>query len=181
HGADLHEPAHARAFGRVGEQHCRVAVDGLLARGATARPRARGEHGRVGSLENGCDLVDGRVLQIEHGGFGAHRAQVVDVVGVPDDADGLITVRGKPLLEQEGDLSMSTGDDNTHVDETTQRRAAPQVGRWWETGGPTQRRSATCCAARAARSGGARRWAYACWAVSSAGSAPASSAAMSRS
>ena len=40
--------------------------------------------------------------------------EVGDVVGVADEADGAVALLAEPLLEQQGDLAVTSGDDDAH-------------------------------------------------------------------
>ena len=115
HRRDHHVAADLRGLGGIREQDRCVAVDRLLARRSAARARARGEHHRVGSRQMSRDIVDRGVLEIDDHRFGTRCFEVRGVRRVSDEArDRVAALREQPF-EDQGDLAVSTGDDDAHA------------------------------------------------------------------
>ena len=134
---DDDEPRHAGRLGGVGEQDRGIAVDGELALGRAARAGAGGEHRGIRVLQHLAELVDGGVLEVEHDGDRARGVDVGAMVGIADDGDGFVPGLREESFEDEGDLAVTSGDDDAH--RTSQR------------GRPRQRKGST----RPASEGGA--------------------------
>ena len=115
HRGDHHIAADLRGLGGVGEQDRCVAVDRLLARRSAARARTRREHHRVGSSQVCRNVVDRGALEIDDHRFGARCFEVRRVRRVSDEArDRVAALREQPF-EDQGNLAVSTGDDDAHV------------------------------------------------------------------
>ena len=115
HRGDHHIAADLRGLGGIGEQDRCVAVDRLLARRPAARARTRREHHRVGSSEMGRDIVDRGALEIDDHRFGSSCFEVGGVPGVSDEAGDRVAALREQPFEDQGDLAVSTGDDDAHV------------------------------------------------------------------
>ena len=78
-------------------------------------PPSGGEDHRVGAGDDGGDVRGRGLLEVEYDAPGTDLLEVGDVVGVADQADGLVTRLGELPLEPQGDLAVSAGDDDAHV------------------------------------------------------------------
>ena len=115
HRGDHHVAPYAGLLRGVGEQHRGALVDGLLARGAAVRAAAGGEHHGVGALDDVGQRgrrrrARGRARRPRRRsprrrrrGRGCGRCRPASS---PRSASS--------LLEQQGDLSVSSGDDDAH-------------------------------------------------------------------
>ena len=104
----------AGGLGRVGEQDRGVAVDGELALGGAAGAGTGGEHRGIRVLQHLADLVDRGVLEVEHDGGRAGGVDIRPMVGVADDGDGFVPGLREESFEDEGDLAVTSGDDDAH-------------------------------------------------------------------
>jgi hypothetical protein len=59
--------------------------------------------------------VDVGLLEVEHEGAGPRGLEVGGVVGVADDADRVVPGVGESAFEEQGDLAVSSGDDDSHA------------------------------------------------------------------
>ena len=82
--------------------------------GAAAAATTRGEDDGVGSVEVAGERVDVGLLEVEDEGTGPRGLEVGGVVGVADDADGVVPGVGESAFEELGDLAVSSGDDDSH-------------------------------------------------------------------
>ena len=104
--------AHPGRLRGLDELHRGAEVDGLLALGPAAGPRARGEHDRVRAA-HGVAQVVGR-LHVEHDRLAPVRLDVGDVVGVADDPANPVAAAREQARQMPGDLAVRTGDDDVH-------------------------------------------------------------------
>ena len=78
-------------------------------------PAPAREHHRVGSPEVGRNIVDRGALEIDDHRFGARCFEVRSVRRVSDEAGDRVAALCEQPFEDQGDLAVSTGDDDAHV------------------------------------------------------------------
>ena len=77
-------------------------------------------------LQHLADLADGRVLEVEHHGGRACGIDVGAVLGIADDRDGFVPGLREESFEDEGDLAVTSGDDDAHGSQSTRDRLGSQ-------------------------------------------------------
>ena len=119
HRGDHQVAAHAERLGGLDQLDRAAVVDGALALGPAAGAGAGGEHDRVGGAEVRGRVVLLEVAQHRHGAVGL---EVGRVVGVADQAAGVVAGGGELPEEMAGDLSVPAGDEDIHATEATGAR-----------------------------------------------------------
>ncbi|BDZ51668.1 hypothetical protein GCM10025867_39090 [Frondihabitans sucicola] len=54
------------------------------------------------------------VLEVENQGARAHLLKISHLIGIPDDADRVVAGIRQKAFEEQGDLAVATGDDDSH-------------------------------------------------------------------
>ena len=98
----------------VSEQNRAVPVHRQLAGGTAVRSPARCEHGGVDTVPVGREGSRVGVLEVEHQRLAADPLEIGCLVRVADDADRLMPRFGEQPLQDQGDLAVTSGDDDLH-------------------------------------------------------------------
>ena len=82
------------------------------------------EHDGVGAPDHLGQLLDVGRLEVDDGRLDAVLLEVGDVLGLADDADGLVAGLRDQAVELAGDLAVAACDDDAHVSDRRRRVAS---------------------------------------------------------
>jgi len=102
-------------LGGVSHQYGGTPVDGVLARGATARTSAGRKYHRASPGQQPRDIAGRGCLQIADHRLGAGLVHIGDVGRVPDQPHGLSTARGQEAFQQQRNLPVPARDHYAHA------------------------------------------------------------------